>query len=157
MKQALSKLIGLETVIVLYWFGFWLVNGLDKMFHNTNLGVFHWFGKDRELQVTAYFSSLNMPEDMVAPALHVIGVWEIYLSLVFLCAGVCIILSSRHVQPLIRVGFFLAAFTFIGFTVFDVMTGDRFEVLEHGVYFGLVVLSWFVFNYRRSESAESTG
>ena len=49
---------------------------------------------------------------------------------------------------LARVGFLLSAVTLIGFTAFDVIVGDRAEVLEHNIYFALIVLTWYLFGRR---------
>lgn len=141
----------LEEVIIVYWLLFWLANGLDKFLNNTNLGPITWWGKDRTEQFTAYFSLMDLPEKWTEVVLLSLGVWEIYIAILFLSCGICIILQGRQLifWRLARYGFFLSAVTFTSFSVFDILAGDRFELMEHNIYMGMAVLSWFVFAYRR--------
>ena len=44
----LVNLISMETAILIYWFAFWLLNGLDKFLVGHGLGPIVWFGKNRE-------------------------------------------------------------------------------------------------------------
>ena len=46
----------------------------------------------------------------------------------------------------------MGAFTFIAFSVFDIISGDRAELLEHGIYLGLIILSWLVVLYLSDRS-----
>ena len=39
-----------KNLIVLWWFLFWALNGMDKFINGQNLVLFRWYGKDRALQ-----------------------------------------------------------------------------------------------------------
>ena len=47
--------------------------------------------------------------------------------------------------------------TFTGFSAFDVIAGDRLELLEHGIYLSMIILSWFVIMYRANAKLPSEG
>ena len=156
MKNILSKPVLVERVILLHWFLFFLTNGLDKFLTGRDLLLFRWFGKDRTEQFGNYFGRADLPHEWITPAIYGAGAWEVALALLFLAAGFN---GLRHdgEQPgnsAALSGLLLAVLTFTGFSVFDVIAGDRAELLEHNIYLGLVVLSWFVITYRRDRAAE---
>lgn len=156
MKKVAYRLSSLEDMIVLYWFLFWLTNGADKFFNDYNLLLFTWLGKDRIEQLGGYFNAINLPEEWVIPTLYTIGFWEIFISLFFLAACIFVLQNRKqNVWKIARYGFFLTALTFIGFSVFDVIVGDRFELLEHNAYIAMVILTWFIFVYRRDRAGQT--
>ena len=158
MRKTASRFVLLENTIIVYWFLFWLTNGMDKFLNGIDLVHFTWFGHNRISQFSGYFNTINLPEEWVITALHIIGSWEICISVFFLSAGMCAIRQGgkQNLWKISRYGFFLSALTFIVFSVFDVIVGDRFELLEHNVYVGLIILSWFIFAYRRDQRLDST-
>ena len=138
----------LDGIIVLYWLVFWTANGADKFLHETNLGPVIWFGKDRAVQIHGYFSLIDGPLEWVDTVIYSIGIWELGMASVFAACGLFLLLygaGAPYTVYLARLGFLLSALMLIGFTAFDVMVGDRFEVLEHNIYFALVVLTWYIF------------
>lgn len=156
LKEIASRSVLLENVIIWYWFLFWLANGVDKFLNGRDLIVFSWYGKDRTEQLGSYFNLINLPEEWIDLILHTIGSWEIVISLFFL-SGLIYIAQRGRKQNFWRIGrwgFFLTALTFISFSVFDIIAGDRFELLEHNVYIGMTILSWFIFIYRRDRMIE---
>ena len=143
----------LEVMIILYWGVFWMANGLDKFFNNQNLILFTWFGKDRTGQFAEYFSLISIPEESIGLILQCLGVWEICIFILFMSCGVFIIRQGRqrNFWRFARYGFIMSALTFTAFSAFDIVVGDRFELMEHNIYMGMIVLSWFVFAYRRDK------
>lgn len=158
-EKTISRLVLFEDVIIMYWFVFWLANGMDKFLTGNNLALFTWFGKDRTDQMQNYFGKINISEEWIEPTLHVIGFWEICIATVFLVAGVYLVWQGRggDLWKIVHCGLGLATLTFMTFVVFDVVVGDRFEMLEHNVYIGMVIMSWFIINYRMDRINAQSG
>ena len=126
----------LAAIVMVYWGVFWLMNAADKVLNRTDLGPFTWHGKDREAQFGSYFADMDLPASMVGPTLHFAFLWEIVAGTLFLAA------LAR--PGLLTAAFAVSAITFIGFSAFDVVSGDRAELLEHGTYMVLLLVGWKV-------------
>ena len=157
INNILSKPVMLERAIVLYWFLFFLMNGLDKYLIGRDLLLFRWFGKERTGQFSSYFARADLPHEWIDTAIYAVGAWEIALALFFLAAGFNLLRRNREQQGRNSMisGLVLAVLTLTVFSVFDVIAGDRGELLEHNIYLGMVILSWFVITYRRDRAVES--
>ena len=133
------------------------MNGMDKFLNGRDLLLFRWFGKDRTEQFGVYFGKADLPEGWINSVLYVVGTWEIALSLLFLAAVFYRVRrgGEQNLWNAALPGFFVATLTFTAFSVFDVIAGDRGELLEHSIYLGMIILSWFVIMYRRDRVAES--
>lgn len=127
---------------------FWLLNGLDKVFHSTDFGLLNWHGKNRWDQFSGYLDRLNWPLEMITPLMVLLFIVEIIVALAFLRA--IILVASRHKNKYeishdhLKLPILLSIFVFIGFSVWDVIVGDRAELLEHGTYIGVLGISWAV-------------
>jgi hypothetical protein len=132
----------LGHIALVYWFVFWLMNGLDKFMHGISVSLaerplFTWFGKDRTEQFTKYFDRLDLPHDGIAPVLGSCGAIELGVALLF---GLAIV-DTRRFETWLGAAFAASALLFLGFSVFDVVAGDRAELLEHGTYLGVVFVT----------------
>ncbi len=132
---ALTRPLG--YVALLYWFLFWLMNGLDKFMHGVSVSLggaslFTWSGKDRSEQFTKYFDKLDLPHDGIAPLLGTCGALEIGVALLFGAT----LLAGRSFELWLGRAFAASASMFVGFSMWDVVAGDRAELLEHGTYLG---------------------
>lgn len=158
-RRTLSQLALFEGVICLYWFLFWLMNGLDKFLHGRDLVLFTWTGKDRTTQFGTYFNGADLPTRWISSALHAIGIWEIAISLFFLAAiSFCFRNNAeRKFRDTVVLGCLGGSLTFTGFSAFDIVAGDRLELFEHGIYLGLIILSWFVIMYRANAKSPAVG
>jgi hypothetical protein len=124
----------LGYIALVYWFVFWLLNGVDKFLHGRDLALFTWFGKDRTEQFGKYFDRLDLSADGIAPLLSFCGIVELGVAALFVGA----ILGSER---LLGWAFAACALMFIGFSAWDVVVGDRAELLEHGTYLGVVFIT----------------
>ncbi len=136
----------MALIAVGYWSVFWLMNGLDKFLNRTDLGLFAWYGKDRTEQFTGYFERLDVPLHFIDPVLYFAGVWEFLVAAPLLAA---VVLLCRHGQSaklnrLVGWGFVLSGITFIAFSAFDVIAGDRAELREHGLYLVVLLVSYML-------------
>ena len=132
----------LGYVVYVYWFLFWLLNGMDKFMHGASVSLgggplFTWFGKDRTEQFTKYFDHLDLPIEGIAPLLTTCGVIELAVAVLFAVA----LVSVRRFEQWSGAAFASCAVMFLGFSVWDVVAGDRAELLEHGTYIGVVFIT----------------
>lgn len=129
----------------MFWFLFWLFNVIDKFAYKTGL----WMGKDRTSQFNAYFESINVSSQLVPTiALHVVTLLELgALALLTLALAHFIAKNKKAAHALFFWGTFLGLVIFSLFTIGDQIFGDRFELLEHTIYWIALIVSWFVFDY----------
>ena len=127
-----------------YWAVFWTFNGLDKFLNRTEIGPLRWYGKLREEQFNAYFSNMDIPQGLTMPVLVFAGVWEITVGMLFLGALCCAAtrLCGAATALFLPAGFAYAGVTLIAFSAFDIVSGDRGELIEHGLYMTLLLVSW---------------
>jgi hypothetical protein len=137
---ALTRPLG--YIALFYWFVFWLLNGLDKFMHGAavSLGsrpLFTWHGKDRLEQFTKYFDRLDLPSEGILPLLSLCGLFELVVATLFAIT----LAGTRHYETWLGAAFTACATMFIGFSTWDVIVGDRAELLEHGTYLGVVFVT----------------
>jgi hypothetical protein len=132
----------LGYIALAYWFLFWLLNGLDKFMHGAAVTLagtplFTWFGKDRAEQFGKYFDRLDLPAHGIAPLLGFCGILELGVAGLFAMA----LLGTRQFEAWLGGAFAACALMFISFSAWDVVVGDRAELLEHGTYLGVVFIT----------------
>lgn len=129
-----------------YWLVFWAMNGLDKFLNRTDLGLFTWHGKDRTDQFTGYFERMGLDPQWIPGLLTTTGIWELVIAALLALAVVCVLRGplSAAAARVMNWGFALSVITFVGFSLFDVIVGDRAELREHGLYLILVLVAWVV-------------
>lgn len=132
----------LGYIALVYWFVFWLLNGMDKFIHGTTVAfggvpLFTWFGKDRAEQFAKYFDRLDLPVEGIAPLLGFCGIAELAVAGLFAMT----LLDSRRFETWLGAAFTACAVMFVGFSTWDVLVGDRAELLEHGTYLGVVFIT----------------
>ncbi len=140
----------LSLGFAIYWAAFWLLNGLDKFFCGKSLFGFVWYGKDRTAQFGGYFERLNLPEGGIQGLLYFAGVVEIAVAVPFLLVVVRMARGGFRIcaETLWAMHFalFLSFLVFIGFVIFDIIVGDRAELLEHSTYL-IVIAATFLVTY----------
>ena len=132
----------LGYVVYAYWFLFWLSNGMDKFMHGATVSIggarlFTWFGKDRTEQFTKYFDRMELPHEGIAPLLGACGAIELGVAVLFAAA----LVSVRRFEQWSGAAFAACALMFLSFSIWDVVAGDRAELLEHGTYLGVVFIT----------------
>ena len=132
----------LGYIALFYWFAFWLLNGMDKFMHGAGVALggvplFTWYGKDRLEQFTKYFDRLDLPTDGIAPLLGFCGIAELAVAALFAIT----LAGTRNYETWLGAAFTACAAMFIGFSTWDVIVGDRAELLEHGTYLGVVFMT----------------
>ena len=132
----------LGYITLIYWFLFWLLNGLDKFMHGVTVSIlgqplFTWFGKNRSEQFGKYFDRLEIPHEGIAPLLSTCGVLELGVAALFAMA----LLGTRNFEHWLGAAFSACALMFVGFSAWDVVAGDRAELWGHGTYIGVVFMT----------------
>lgn len=80
---------------------------------------------------------MDLPHEGIAPLLGACGVIELGVAVLFAAA----LVSVRRFELWSGMAFAACALMFLGFSVWDVVAGDRAELLEHGTYMGVVFIT----------------
>lgn len=132
----------ITLVIVSYWFFFWILNALDKVLARNDIGILRWWGNDRIEKFTLYFDRLMLDVSGVYPTLLFAGLVELGVAAVFLHAGWRLASGGPGAARLADRAIAMSIAVFLGFAVFDVIVGDRAELLEHSTYVGVLLISY---------------
>ena len=139
--------------ILVYWSIFWLFNIVDKLIGGSH---FLWVGRDRFAQFQRFFASAGIDTPIIADiALIIAAALEVFAFVFF--TGALIHYFKRRLdasRSWFLVGICFTLITFTIFSIGDHVFGDRFELLEHTLFWFLTLFSWVVFI--RLESSEST-
>lgn len=142
MDKKINQSSPLANLFVVYWAMYWLMNGLDKFLNRRDLGLITWHGKDRSEQFGSYFSLCDLPEQWIKPLLYIVGIWE---GIIFVILAAVLWLQffySYFDEKLFKIGMYWGAATFIAFSFFDVIFGDRAELLEHATFLILIAVTY---------------
>lgn len=150
------------TFVVLgFWFLFWLLNGLDKFMPGRSLGFVRWWGNNRLEKFGMYFDRLAVDVSAVWPTLVFAGIVELAAASVFAVAAWKLFKGQPGSVRLADQAIALSIAIFAGFAIFDVVVGDRAELLEHSTYIGVLLISFLAmaaevyFHHLRIESGIS--
>lgn len=132
----------ITLVIVTYWFFFWFLNALDKFLCRQDIGLLHWWGNDRIEKFTMYFDRLAIDPSGVYPTLVFAGIVELCAAAAFFHAGQRLASGRPGAARLADLSIALSIGIFLGFAMFDVVVGDRAELLEHSTYVGVLLISY---------------
>jgi len=130
--------------ILFYWSLFWLLNIIDKMIGGS---LFLWVGRDRFAQFQKFFASAGLESPFIADFALVIAAGLEVFAFVFF-TGALIHFFRKNIESS-RSWFLIGTcFTLITFTIFSIgdhVFGDRFELLEHTLFWFLSLFTWLVF------------
>ena len=164
MIDKLNKIFSGITVIIAFWGLFWLLNGLDKFYNGSNepnlvvtrgvimapdsnneiLYKMHpmepvgWFGVNRDAKMIGYFERLGINKTIALGSLYSIAILEILIGLGFLYS----LFAGEKRYDVVRVTFKISMGIFFGFSIFDILCGDRTELWEHGTFLILATIHY---------------
>jgi len=164
MVDKLNKLFSGITVIIIFWGLFWLLNGLDKFYNGTNqpnlavakgvvmapeseneiLYKMHpmepvgWFGVNRDAKMIGYFERLGIHKNVALGSLYSIAVLEVLIGLGFLYS----LFAGERRHDIVRLTFKISMGIFLSFSIFDILSGDRTELWEHGTFLILATIHY---------------
>jgi len=166
MIEKLNKLFSGITIIITFWGLFWLLNGLDKFFNGSfqpNLESFStktvlvspdlknkiiyeshpmetvgWFGVNRDSKMIGYFNRLGINKQIALTCLYFLASLEILIGLGFIYA----LFSKENRNKIVRFTFKISMAVFFGFSIMDILFGDRMELWEHGTFLILATIHY---------------
>jgi hypothetical protein len=146
----------LRFAIIAYWSIFWLLNCVDKLIGGS---MFLWVGRDRFAQFQKFFDSAGLESPAIAnTALVVVAGLEVFAFVFFVGSLLYYLKQKKEASRsyfFIGIVFTLAIFTL--FSIGDHVFGDRFELLEHTLFWFLTLFSWVLFiRLDRLPSSETT-
>ena len=136
----------LKFSILFYWTFFWGLSVLDKIIPD----VHHlWVGKDFFALFVKFFGSLGLKDPIFATlALAFVSSLEGLNFIFYLLASINFLKGNESIS---YKWFFRAIFTSITlfslFSIADQVFGDRFQLLEHGLFWLILIASWVLFKY----------
>ncbi len=142
-----NKIFGKDLIryfILIYWILFWLFNVIDKIIGGAH---FIFVGKDRFAQMERFFDSIGLGDPIIANiALIITAALEIF-ALVFFCGALYHFVKKNleATRSWFFIGIILTLSTFTYFSIGDQIFGDHFELLEHGLFWFITLLSWLIF------------
>ena len=132
--------------ILLFWTFFWGLSVFDKIIPD----VHHlWVGKDFFALFVKFFGSLGLKNPIFATtALALVSGLEA-INFVFYLLSIINFTKGNHEGA--EKWFFRAIFSsmalFSLFSIADQVFGDRFQLLEHGLFWLILVASWILYKY----------
>lgn len=110
--------------------------------------LFLWVGRDRFAQFQKFFASAGLESPIIAnAALTVAAALEVFSFIFFIGALIYFLLKkTENSKAWFFVGIVLTLVTFTIFSIGDHVFGDRFELLEHTLFWFLTLFSWVAFN-----------
>lgn len=152
----------ITAIVIAFWFCFWLLNGLDKFFARKDIGIVHWWGNHRVEKFTMYFDRLAIDPGFVTGTLVFAGIIEFLAAGMFVVAGLRLLQGKPGVAYRTDLAIAASIAVFLGFAIFDVIVGDRAELLEHSTYVGVLLVSFLAvaaesfFQHLKDLDADST-
>ena len=131
--------------ILAYWSAFWLFNVIDKLIGGS---MFLWVGRDRFAQFQKFFASAGLDSPLIADASLIIAAGLEVFACVFFTGALVHFLWKRtsDARAWFLVGIIFTLITFTIFSIGDHIFGDRFELLEHTLFWFITLFSWVIFN-----------
>ena len=132
--------------ILIFWTFFWGLSVLDKIIPDVhNL----WVGKDFFALFVKFFGSLGLKNPIFATiALASVSALEVFNFVFYMLS---LVSFSRGNHTLSEKWFFRAVFSSLAlfslFSIADQVFGDRFQLLEHGLFWLILIASWLLFKY----------
>lgn len=146
-KTTNSQIIGKDLIkyfILIFWSLFWALNVIDKLIGGAH---FLFVGKDRFATIERFFDSLGLGNPIYANiALIITAALEIFAFVFFFGALLHFIKKNKDTtDSWFFIGIVFSLITLTYFSVGDQFFGDHGELLEHGIYWLLTILSWVIF------------
>ena len=134
----------MRGAILVFWTCFWGLSVVDKIIPD----VHHlWVGKDFFALFIKFFASLGLSNPSFATtALAGVSALE---AVIFAMHMVALMAQMKGQPNRADLWFFRAVFSSMGlfalFSIGDQVFGDRFQLLEHGLFWMVLLASWFAF------------
>jgi hypothetical protein len=139
--------------ILVFWTFFWGLSVMDKIIPDVH---FLWVGKDFFALFVKFFGSLGLKDSLFATvALAGVSSLEaINFSLYVVALYNFIKGESLNADKWLFRGILSSVSLFALFSIADQVFGDRFQLLEHGLFWLVLVASWLVYKHSGREGNE---
>ena len=144
LKNYMVRLGSLELATVIFWFLFWIANGLAKLIPGVHIGVKF---AEKGNPFGGALDKMGWGTGLGEFAYYFTGIVELIVGLIFLWALIQFFMSSGSAarRPWILFGLFASAIIFAVFTFQNVVTSSRpTPLIWHVTYFAIVGVSWVV-------------
>ena len=136
----------LQFLILIFWTFFWGLSVLDKVIPDVH---YLWVGKDFFALFVKFFGSLGL-KNPVFPTVALSFVSSIEaINFVFYLLALINYFKSKTDNT--KKWFFRAILTSITlfglFSIADQVFGDRFQLLEHGLFWLILIASWLIYKF----------
>jgi len=141
----------IQFLLITYWVFFYLTTVIDKIVPD----VFPlWVGADFYSLFIKFFVSLGLSNPLYATvALAIISLLEVIAFVSFLLALINLFSGKKNnAEQWFYRGIVFSLIIFSLFTIADQVFGDRFTLLEHTIFWIMLLVSWVV--YRLSVVAQ---
>ena len=144
----------IRLAILVFWTFFWGLSVMDKIIPD----VHHlWVGKDFFALFVKFFGSLGLKNPIIPSfALAIVSALEV-INFVFYLLSLFNFFKKKY--DLSEKWFFRAIFSsvtlFSLFSIADQVFGDRFQLLEHGLFWLVLIASWILFKYAGDSDEKS--
>lgn len=144
----------IRLAILGFWTFFWGLSALDKIIPSV---APDWVGKDFFALFIKFFESLEIKAPLVATfALAGVATTEALIFVLYLLATGSFLRGRLALAEKFFYRATLAAVLLLTlFSVGDNAFGDRAQLLEHGLFWMILVASWAVFRYVAAPAAEA--
>ena len=144
----------IRLAVLIFWTFFWGLSVVDKIIPDVH---YLWVGKDFFALFIKFFASLGLKDPIFATlALAGISALEV-LNFVFYLLSLGSFFKGNN--ELSEKWFFRAVFAsmtlFALFSIGDQVFGDRFQLLEHGLFWLVLIASWVVFKFVANDEAQT--
>ena len=95
-----------------------------------------WFPKDK------YFDSIKTPENNKFSLINTAGVWEDNRGSFGVMKCLISLFTKEKRNKIIRLTFKISMAVFFGFSIFDILFGDRMELWKHGTLLILATIHY---------------
>jgi hypothetical protein len=136
----------IQFFILIYWTFFAALNVIDKIVPAVNP---FWVGTDYYTLFVKFFASLGISNPKFATtALAFVSIIEILAFGCYLFSLVNHLKDrSKNAEQWFYRGISFSLVLFSLFSIGDQIFGDRFNLLEHGIFWIILVVSWVIFKY----------
>jgi len=136
----------IRLAIIVFWTLFWGLSVADKIIPDVQ---FLWVGKDFFALFVKFFGSLGLKDPLFATvALAGVSALEAINFGLYLTA---LVSMRKRDEAVTDTWFFRAVLSsmvlFSLFSIGDQVFGDRFQLLEHGLFWIILLASWIVFRH----------
>ena len=136
----------IRYIILIYWTFFTGLTVIDKIIPDVYP---YWVGADFYTLFIKLFASLGLTDSIFATiALAVVSALEIFAFICYLFALINQFKSkNKNSEQWFYRGIGLSVLTFSFFSIGDQAFGDRNNLLEHGIFWIILIVSWAVYKY----------